>query len=63
MHTRSEVPARPIKRDNRRFSRRNRIEIMFGWLKDWQRVATRYDMCPKTFLSAVALATNVMFWL
>ena len=43
--------------------RRNRIEIMFGRLKDWRRIATRYDRCPKVFLSAVALAATVMFWL
>lgn len=49
---------KPIKR----YKRRNRIEIMFGRLKDWRRVATRYDRCPKVFLSAVALATTVMFW-
>lgn len=29
----------------------------------WVRVATRYDRCAKTFLSAVALAATVMFWL
>ncbi len=29
----------PFKYDKRR----NRIEIMFGRLKDWRRVATRYD--------------------
>jgi transposase len=39
------------------------IEIMFGRLKDWRRVATRYDRCPKVFLSAIALAATVMFWL
>jgi transposase len=31
--------------DRRRYRRRNRIEIMFGRLKDWRRVATRYDRC------------------
>ncbi len=46
----------------RRYRRRNRIEIMLGRLKDWRRVATRYDRCAKTFLSAVALAATVMFW-
>jgi transposase len=54
---------KPIKHDKRRYKRRNRIEIMFGRLKDWRRVATRYDRCAKTFLSAVALAATVMFWL
>ena len=43
--------------------RRNRIEIMFGRLKDWRRVAIRYDRCPKVFLSAVALAALVIYWL
>ena len=54
---------KPVKYDKRRYKRRNRIEIMFGRLKDWRRVATRYDRCPKVFLSAIALAATVMFWL
>ena len=45
------------------YKRRNRIEIMFGRLKDWRRVATRYDRCPKVFLSAIALAALVIYWL
>ena len=49
--------------DQRRYKRRNRIEIMFGRLKDWHRIATRYDRCPKVFLSAITLATAVIFWL
>jgi transposase len=53
----------PIKQDKRRYKRRNRIEIMFGRLKDWRHLATRYDRCPKIFLSAVALAATVIFWL
>ena len=31
----------PVKYDKRRYKRRNRIEIMFGRLKDWRRIATR----------------------
>jgi transposase len=27
----------------------HRIEIMFGRLKDWRRIATRYDRCATTF--------------
>ena len=53
----------PIKYDKRRYKRRNRIEIMFGRLKDWRRVATRYDRCPTAFFSAIALAATVIFWL
>jgi len=52
-----------VKYDKRRYKSRNRIEIMFGRLKDWRRVATRYDRCPDVFLSAVALAATVLFWL
>ena len=52
-----------IRYDKRRYKRRNRIEIMFGRLKDWRRIATRYDRCPKVFLSAIALAEAVIFWL
>jgi transposase len=47
--------------DRRRYRRRNRTAIMLGRLKDWRRVATRYDRCAKTFLPAVALAATVMF--
>ena len=53
----------PVKYDKRRYKRRNRIEIMFGRLKDWRRVATRYDRCPKAFFSAIALAAIVIYWL
>ena len=52
-----------VKYDKRRYKRRNRIEIMFGRLKDWRRVATRYDRCPKGFLSAITLAALVIYWL
>jgi len=38
-------------------------EIMFRRLKDWRRIAMRYDRCPKVFFSAVALAATVLFWL
>ncbi len=36
-----------VKYHKRRYKRRNRIEIMFGRLEDWRRVATRYDRCPR----------------
>ena len=51
----------PVKYDKRRYKRRNRIEIMFGRLKDWRRVATRYDRCTKVFLSVIALAATVIY--
>ncbi|WP_461343855.1 IS5 family transposase [Brevundimonas sp. GN22] len=41
----------PIRYDKRRYKRRNRIEILFGRLKDWRRIATRYDRCPTSHLA------------
>jgi len=52
-----------VRHDKRRYKRRSRIEIMFGRLKGWRRVATRHDRCATTFLSAVAIAATVIFWL
>ena len=41
----------------------NRIERMFGRLKDWRRIATRYDRCAHAFMSAIAIAATIIFWL
>lgn len=51
-----------VRYDRRRYRRRSRIEMMSGRLKDWRRVTTRYDRCPKVFLNAITLAATVMFW-
>ena len=63
LHSRQEVPQRTRQIRQAPFQTRNRVEIMFGRLKDWRRVATRYDRCPTVFLSAIALAATVLFWL
>ena len=52
---------KPDEDDKRRYERRNRIDISCGKPEDWHRVATRYDRCPKVLLSAIALATTVIF--
>lgn len=43
--------------------RANRKRNAFCRLKDFRRVATRYDKLPANFLSGVALATALAFWL
>ncbi len=53
----------PVAYDTELYRRRHMIENSFARLKDWRRVATRYDRCPKVFLSACALAAIVIFWL
>jgi len=45
------------------YRRRHKIENMFGRLKDWRRIHTRYDRCDHTFMSAICIAAAVIFWL
>ena len=45
------------------YKQRNVIERMFCRLKDWRRIATRFDRNIKNFLAAVALAATVIWWL
>jgi transposase len=48
--------------DRQAYKRRNVIERMFCRLKDWRRVATRYDRLADNYLSAVALVATICFW-
>ena len=52
---------KPIKDDKQRYKRRKRMEIIFGSLKNWWRIAPQYDRCLKVFLSAIALAATFLF--
>ena len=42
--------------------RRHKIETLFSRLKDWRRLANRYDRCAHLFRSAILLAATVLFW-
>jgi transposase len=53
----------PIDYDKTLYRQRHKIENMFGRLKDWRRVHTRYDRCAHTFMSAICIAATVIFWL
>lgn len=53
----------PIPHDAALYRQRHRIENMFGRLKDWRRIAMRYDRCAHTFFAAITLAATVTFWL
>jgi transposase len=53
---------RAIRHDRNRYKDRWRIEAAFCRLKDFRRVATRYDKLAANFASAVALASVVAFW-
>ena len=45
------------------YRQRHKVEGMFAKLKDWRRIATRYDRCAHTFFSAICLAAAVIFYL
>ena len=49
--------------DKTLYRQRHRIENMFGRLRDWRRIHTRYDRCAHTFMFAIAIAATVIFWL
>jgi transposase len=49
--------------DKEIYRTRGRIEIMFGRLKDWRRIAMRYDRAAHTFFAAICIAAIVIFWL
>lgn len=53
----------PIPHDAALYRQRHKIENMFGKLKDWRRIHTRYDRCAHTFFSAICIAATVIFWL
>ena len=62
------IPPRANKRWKNCFSpylyrNRNVIEGMFGRLKDFRRIATRYDRSATNFMAAVHIAATVVYWL
>ena len=54
---------RPINYDKSLYKQRHKIENMFSKLKDWRRIATRYDRCAHTFFSAICIAAIVIWWI
>jgi transposase len=54
---------RAIVYDKARYRWRHQIENAFCRLKDFRRIATRYDKLAANFLSAVALAAIVAYWI
>lgn len=53
----------PVPYDKELYKQRHKIENMFGRLKDWRRIAMRYDRCTHTFFSAICIAATVIFYL
>ncbi|MFI1401176.1 IS5 family transposase, partial [Streptomyces sp. NPDC020681] len=53
----------PYPYDKALYRQRHKVENLFAKLKDWRRIATRYDRCAHTFFSAICIAAAVIFWL
>ena len=53
----------PLDYDRTTYRLRHKIENLFAKLKDWRRIATRYDRCAHTFFSAICIAATVVFYL
>ena len=53
----------PYPFDRKAYRRRNLIERMFSRLKDFRRVATRYDKLACTYAAAICLAAIVTWWI
>ncbi len=61
------IPNNPTRKrvhpfDREVYKRRNLIERAFCRIKDWRRIATRYDKLARNFSSAVALAAVISWW-
>ena len=46
----------PIPHDTTLYRQRHKVENMFGRLKDWRRIHTRYDRCAHTCAATTTMA-------
>ena len=53
----------PIPYDAEAYKARNLVERMWCRLKDWRRLATRYDKLARNFLATALLAATFAYWL
>ncbi|NKX45964.1 transposase, partial [Roseicyclus persicicus] len=53
----------PIPHDAEAYKARNLVERMWCRLKDWRRIATRYDKLARNFLAAAQIAAAFIWWI
>ena len=53
---------RPFSFDKKSYKQRHRIENAFCRLKDFRRIATRYDRLARNFLASVCLVAAIVWW-
>jgi transposase len=52
----------PYPLDRRAYRRRNLIERLFCRLKNWRRIAMRYDRLARNYLAAICLVSVAAEW-
>lgn len=52
----------PISYNRDAYRARNLVERLWCRLKDWRRIATRYDKLADNYLSAALIAAALIFW-
>ncbi len=52
----------PIPYDREAYKARNLVERLWCRLKDWRRIATRYDKLARNFLAAALIAATFTYW-
>jgi transposase len=52
----------PIPYDRHAYRARNLVERLWCRLKDWRRIATRYDKLARNYLSGALIAATISFW-
>jgi transposase len=67
-HIKAVIPstasrAKPYPLDRTACKRRNIIERLFYRLKNWRRIAIRYDRLAENYLAAIALVSIVIGWI
>jgi transposase len=66
--TRPVIPNHPTRKqlfsfNKRLYKLRWRIESAFNRLKDFRRIATRYDRLARNYLASVCLAAALVWWI
>jgi len=52
----------PIPYDRQAYRARNLVERLWCRLKDWRRIATRYDKLARNYLASALIAATFAFW-
>jgi transposase len=52
----------PLPYDRTAYRARNLVERLWCRLKDWRRIATRYDKLAANFLSGALIAATITYW-